>query len=194
MAACDRAIPCLTAPFPFWPILGKPPTSTPATRCPSQTPGGLDAPRLKGLTPEEVEDTQLPGYIHARYVALRPGGIVTSRFLANQNTVMTVGSSVFAHGGLLPEHVDHGLDGQFLCVPVHVPVSNRSVSPPCVQRQPRAPFHARLCPCNGYGSVCRAAVSPLAASPPCGAHGAALDARGAVLRRCRRRLLLTATP
>ena len=38
------------------------------------------------------------------------GGAITTRFLAHQNTVMTVGSTVFAHGGLLPAHVDHGVD------------------------------------------------------------------------------------
>ena len=46
----------------------------------------------------------------ARKAALEPGGPLTLRFLARQPVVLQVGGSVFVHGGLLPEHVDHGLD------------------------------------------------------------------------------------
>ncbi len=37
--------------------------------------------------------------------ALQPGGPLAKRFLAPQNTVLTVGSTVFVHAGLLPRHV-----------------------------------------------------------------------------------------
>lgn len=51
-----------------------------------------------------------PVGLRARIAALRPGGPISSRFLSNHPTVLVVGSSVFVHGGLLPVHVEHGLD------------------------------------------------------------------------------------
>lgn len=46
----------------------------------------------------------------ARWQALQCGGPITRRFLAPQSTVVMVGSSLFAHGGILPEHIDAGVD------------------------------------------------------------------------------------
>ncbi|GAB4813892.1 hypothetical protein N2152v2_000938 [Parachlorella kessleri] len=46
----------------------------------------------------------------ARIEALRPGGEITKRFFARHPTVLQVGSTVFVHGGLLPQHVEHGLE------------------------------------------------------------------------------------
>lgn len=46
----------------------------------------------------------------ARMAALRPGGPISSRFLAAHPTVLVVGQSVFVHGGLLPSHSNHGLE------------------------------------------------------------------------------------
>ncbi|KAH9539154.1 hypothetical protein CY35_15G043600 [Sphagnum magellanicum] len=51
-----------------------------------------------------------PEGLRARIAALRPGGPISSRFLANHHTVLVVGSSVFVHGGLLPAHMDYGLE------------------------------------------------------------------------------------
>ncbi|CAL5414178.1 unnamed protein product [Camellia sinensis] len=48
--------------------------------------------------------------VRARFAALRPEGPISSRFLANNLTIVVVGDSVFVHGGLLPSHVDYGLD------------------------------------------------------------------------------------
>ncbi|CAM6087136.1 unnamed protein product [Calypogeia fissa] len=48
--------------------------------------------------------------LKARMAALRPGGPISSRFLANHPTVLVVGGSVFVHGGLLPTHIEHGLE------------------------------------------------------------------------------------
>lgn len=45
----------------------------------------------------------------ARTAALGPGGEVTRRFLAPNPVVLQVGSTLFVHGGLLRQHVDHGL-------------------------------------------------------------------------------------
>ncbi|GMH46063.1 hypothetical protein BSKO_14027 [Bryopsis sp. KO-2023] len=46
----------------------------------------------------------------ARWAALRPGGPVARRFMARNSTVLQVGSTVFVHGGILPSHVNYGLD------------------------------------------------------------------------------------
>ena len=45
----------------------------------------------------------------ARAQALRPGGEFAS-LLAEQNTFLIVGQTLFTHGGVLPEHVDFGLE------------------------------------------------------------------------------------
>lgn len=45
----------------------------------------------------------------ARAQALRPGGEF-ARHLAEHNTFLIVGTTLFTHGGVLPEHVDWGLD------------------------------------------------------------------------------------
>ncbi|CAG9460009.1 unnamed protein product [Pedinophyceae sp. YPF-701] len=46
----------------------------------------------------------------ARYAAVAPGMPFTSRFLAGNPVILQVGSTVFAHGGIHPEHVDYGAD------------------------------------------------------------------------------------
>jgi len=51
-----------------------------------------------------------PAGTMARFEALQPGGPITLRFLAPQPTVLVVGSSVFVHAGLLPGHVEQGLN------------------------------------------------------------------------------------
>ena len=53
--------------------------------------------------------TRVPPEMRSRWVAMQPGGPITRRFFATQNTVMTVGGTVFVHGGLLPHHVEFGL-------------------------------------------------------------------------------------
>ena len=45
----------------------------------------------------------------ARVAAFRPGGPY-ARVLATRNTILIIGENLFVHGGLLPEHVDYGLD------------------------------------------------------------------------------------
>ncbi|GLJ13105.1 hypothetical protein SUGI_0205270 [Cryptomeria japonica] len=54
--------------------------------------------------------TVFPPEWRARMAALRPGGPISDRFLSIHPTVVVVGGSVFAHGGLLPAHVFHGLE------------------------------------------------------------------------------------
>jgi hypothetical protein len=48
--------------------------------------------------------------VSARSAALEPGGPLTTRFLAHHPVVLQVGSTVFVHGGLLPRHVDYGVE------------------------------------------------------------------------------------
>jgi hypothetical protein len=46
----------------------------------------------------------------ARAQTLRPGGEFALHHLAENNTFLIVGTTLFTHGGVLPEHVDWGLD------------------------------------------------------------------------------------
>ncbi|MBI4720801.1 MAG: metallophosphoesterase, partial [Chitinivibrionia bacterium] len=48
-----------------------------------------------------------PGH-RARAAAFRPGGPY-AKILARRNTAIVIGSNVFVHGGVLPDHLDHGL-------------------------------------------------------------------------------------
>eukprot|EP01026_Neomeris_dumetosa_P033240 TRINITY_DN2648_c0_g1_i1.p2 TRINITY_DN2648_c0_g1~~TRINITY_DN2648_c0_g1_i1.p2 ORF type:complete len:419 (-),score=60.06 TRINITY_DN2648_c0_g1_i1:295-1551(-) len=50
-----------------------------------------------------------PGSI-ARHAALDPGGPVVRRFLCRYPLVLQVGSSVFVHAGILPKHLEIGLE------------------------------------------------------------------------------------
>lgn len=45
----------------------------------------------------------------ARVAAFRPGGPY-AKAMAGRNTVIIIGQNVFVHGGLLPEHLDYGLE------------------------------------------------------------------------------------
>eukprot|EP00240_Pyramimonas_obovata_P006102 CAMPEP_0118947250 /NCGR_PEP_ID=MMETSP1169-20130426/45672_1 /TAXON_ID=36882 /ORGANISM="Pyramimonas obovata, Strain CCMP722" /LENGTH=330 /DNA_ID=CAMNT_0006893427 /DNA_START=109 /DNA_END=1097 /DNA_ORIENTATION=- len=69
-----------------------------------QAAGGCAAPLL-ATCPEALGKSW-----HPRYLALTPGGPIATRFLAHQNLVLQVGSTVFAHGGVRREHIDYGLD------------------------------------------------------------------------------------
>ncbi|ACO63374.1 predicted protein, partial [Micromonas commoda] len=51
-----------------------------------------------------------PGCTMPRLAALAPGGPMAKRFLAHQPVVVAVGSTLFAHGGVLPHHVQYGLE------------------------------------------------------------------------------------
>lgn len=53
--------------------------------------------------------SEIPKEQRARVVALRPGGAY-GRLLATRNTAVIVGDNLFVHGGILPEHVDYGLE------------------------------------------------------------------------------------
>lgn len=44
-----------------------------------------------------------------RYAAFLPGGLYAQK-LATRNTVLKLGDNVFVHGGILPKHIDYGID------------------------------------------------------------------------------------
>ena len=55
-------------------------------------------------------DPQATATAHSRAAALQPGSPFTRRFMATHPMVLQVGSTVFVHGGLHPEHVHVGVD------------------------------------------------------------------------------------
>jgi hypothetical protein len=63
-----------------------------------------------GRTSARLYSDSGPGAQLPRLAALAPGGPMARRFLAHQPLVVAVGSTVFAHGGVLPHHVDYGLE------------------------------------------------------------------------------------
>lgn len=73
------------------------------------TPGGFaDFQDIDGLRLDDPALSQLPATARARAAAFAPGGPY-ARVLAERNTVVVVGPSVFVHGGVLPSHVPEGL-------------------------------------------------------------------------------------
>lgn len=64
----------------------------------ADTPHDPDDPALAGFEPEE----------RGRAAAFQPGGEWATA-LAGHNVLMVVGDSAFVHGGILPDHIDHGL-------------------------------------------------------------------------------------
>jgi hypothetical protein len=74
------------------------------------TEGGFrDFQDAGGLGPPDSLLESLPAEERARAAAFRPGGPFALQ-LAERPTALIVGSSVFVHGGILPEHVAMGLD------------------------------------------------------------------------------------
>jgi hypothetical protein len=74
------------------------------------TPGGFaDFVDVEGLELSAAELEQVPDPMRPRVAAFLPGG-PWARRLAQRNVIAIVGDSVFVHGGVLPEHVDAGLE------------------------------------------------------------------------------------
>lgn len=74
------------------------------------TPGGYaDFEDVEGLALDAPALARLPPAARARAAAFSPGGPY-ARMLAQRNTVVVVGPSVFVHGGVLPKHVTRGVD------------------------------------------------------------------------------------
>jgi hypothetical protein len=64
-------------------------------------------PEGEELLADSVLAAHDPGE-RARVAAFRPGGPWALR-LARRNTIVMVGPTIFVHGGVLPEHVLHGI-------------------------------------------------------------------------------------
>ncbi len=60
-----------------------------------------------GQTDRDVR--QFPRAQRGRAVAFKPDGPY-ARTLANRNSIVQIGETVFVHGGITPEHVDYGID------------------------------------------------------------------------------------
>jgi len=75
---------------------------------------GLSAGLCETRIGEAAKSDTLPSFVKEherdRWRALAPGAPLTLRFLAHQPVVVAVGSTLFVHGGVLPEHVQYGLD------------------------------------------------------------------------------------
>lgn len=65
----------------------------------------LPVPESTPRAPDDMTST-----IKNRWRGVRPGGPITTRFFARHNVVQGIGSTVFVHGGLLPEHIAQDLD------------------------------------------------------------------------------------
>ena len=73
------------------------------------TPGGFaDFEGIEGLRLDDPALARLPPQARPRAAAFLPGGPY-ARLLAQRNTVVVVGASVFVHGGVLPRHVPRGV-------------------------------------------------------------------------------------
>jgi hypothetical protein len=71
------------------------------------TPGGFrEAAAAAGLRGERA--ASLDAQLRARLALYSPGGPIARELAANP-TVLVIGATVFAHGGLLPAHVTYGL-------------------------------------------------------------------------------------
>lgn len=58
---------------------------------------------------KDVPDT-IPQAMRARFASMQPGAPLALRFFSNKNTVVRVGDTFFVHAGVLPHHVEYGLE------------------------------------------------------------------------------------
>ncbi len=74
------------------------------------TPGGFkDFEDVEGLDLSDPRLARVPEQARARLAAFHPGGPYANK-LADHHTIGIVNDSVFVHGGVLPEHVEYGVD------------------------------------------------------------------------------------
>jgi hypothetical protein len=74
------------------------------------TPGGFED--FRDAVSIAAVDSVLTDYEadqRGRVAAFRPGGDY-AKVMARRNTVVIIGQNVFVHGGLLPEHLDYGVE------------------------------------------------------------------------------------
>ncbi|MGV3525095.1 MAG: metallophosphoesterase [Candidatus Sericytochromatia bacterium] len=74
------------------------------------TPGGFQAfASVEGLNLQQPILSGVPDFAKARAAAFVPGGPY-ARLLAEHPLVLQLGQTVFVHGGLLPDHVNFGIE------------------------------------------------------------------------------------
>lgn len=74
------------------------------------TAGGfLDFAEVPGVEVSDPRASRVPEPMRGRFLAFAPGGPY-ARKLAERPVILIVGETVFVHGGLLPEHVQRGVD------------------------------------------------------------------------------------
>ena len=74
------------------------------------TPGGFkDFEDVQGLDLTDPKLATIPSQARARLAAFLPGGPY-ARKLAEHHTIGIVNDTVFAHGGVLPDHVAYGVE------------------------------------------------------------------------------------
>lgn len=91
----------------FWQCVG----NSMKQKCEGMDKGLISRDLFEGV-PNEIPQI-MPKFMHgarARVAALRPNGLIANRFLSKNQTVVVVGDSVFAHGGLLQKHVHYGFE------------------------------------------------------------------------------------
>jgi hypothetical protein len=74
------------------------------------TPGGFED--FEDAVTITNTDSLLAGYEEgqrARVSAFRPGGTY-AKILSRRNTIAIIGQNIFVHGGILPEHVEYGIE------------------------------------------------------------------------------------
>lgn len=71
------------------------------------TPGAMDA--FSDMLPRSPLADSVPGSMKGRAGAFLPGGAV-AKILAERPIIAMVGKTVFVHGGVVPAHVDFGID------------------------------------------------------------------------------------
>lgn len=59
--------------------------------------------------PDDVKLAEFEPHQRARMAALLPGGLY-ARMLAQRSLILQLGDNVFVHGGVLPQHVDYGIE------------------------------------------------------------------------------------
>jgi Calcineurin-like phosphoesterase len=86
----------------------------------------------------------------ARVAAFRPGGPY-ARVLAKWNTIVIIGPNVFAHGGILPEYVDYGIER--LNAEVRAWLAGDGPYPATIESR-RSPVWSRLYSSDTTGAAC----------------------------------------
>ncbi|MDP3276694.1 MAG: metallophosphoesterase [Deltaproteobacteria bacterium] len=93
-----------------------------------------------------------PERVRGRMAAMAPGGEY-ARKMAAHNTVMVVGDTVYAHGGLLPSHVDYGLERINRAVREYL-LGNPPGELPAILQGEDSPFWHRVFAVDDSEAVC----------------------------------------